>query len=312
MDFEHLIQETPEPGEIERLFQVERYAWLALSQDPAMVVSMDGQVEDANTHWERVVGLGRERLQGSYLIEYIHFDDRERVLAEMQRLVTSDIGSASVHFRFLCADEEYKLLSWTLIFSPFHNSYFCAAREVLASDRRRSDNLAYRDVLTGLANRMALSEVLADMVDRCQEEGVSFYLLFIDLDGFKAVNDTFGHKAGDAMLVRVARRMQSCMAEPGGLFRLGGDEFIVLTPSCRDREEAKILAERLLWRLSAAYELDGQQARTGASIGIAAFPADGSTPEDILDRADKAMYHVKRHGKNGYAFADQVAAPAAS
>ncbi len=306
MDFEQLIQECPDVSDLERLLQVERYAWLSLSQDPAMVISIDGQVEDANTHWERVVGLERERLQGAYLIEFIHFDDRERALAEMQKLVTSDIGSASVHFQFSGGDGEFVLLSWNIIFSPFHNSYFCTAREVRSSDRRRSDNLAYRDVLTGLANRLALSEALAELVATCAEHNEHFHLLFIDLDGFKAVNDTFGHKAGDALLVRAARRMQSCMAEPGGIFRLGGDEFIVLTPGCHEREAAKSLAERLLWRLSAPYELDGQQAKTGASIGIAAFPADGASPEDIMDKADQAMYHVKRHGKNGYAFADQA------
>ncbi|MEW5772861.1 MAG: sensor domain-containing diguanylate cyclase [Thermodesulfobacteriota bacterium] len=306
MDFEQLIQECPDVSDLERLLQVERYAWLSLSQDPAMVVSIDGQVEDANTHWERMVGLERERLQGGYLVEYIHFDDREQALAEMQRLVTSDIGSASVHFRFAGGEGEYVLLSWTIIFSPFHNSYFCTAREVRRDDRRRSDNLAYRDVLTGLANRLALTEVLVEQVASCAGHGETFHLLFIDLDGFKAVNDTFGHKAGDALLVRAARRMQSCMAEPGGIFRQGGDEFIVLTSGGQDRNAVKALAERLLWRLSAPYELEGQQARTGASIGIAAFPADGATPEDILDKADQAMYHVKRHGKNGYAFADQL------
>jgi len=306
MDFAQLIQECPEVSDLERVLQVERYAWLSLSQDPAMVISIDGQVEDANTHWERVVNLEREQLQGAYLVEHIHFDDRERALAEMQRLVTSDIGSASVHFRFAGGGGEYFLLSWTIIFSPFHNSYFCTAREVRSDDRRRSDNLAYRDVLTGLANRLALSETLTELVDARMGCTEGFYLLFIDLDGFKAVNDTFGHKAGDALLVRAARRMQSCLADPGRIFRLGGDEFIVLYPGCACRDAAKSLAERLLWRLSAPYELGGQQARTGASVGIAAFPADGVTPEELLDRADQAMYHVKRHGKNGYVFAAQV------
>ena len=258
MDFEQLIQECPDVTDLERLLQVERYAWLSLSQDPAMVISIDGQVEDANTHWERVAGLEREQLQGAYLIEFIHFDDRERALAEMQQLVTSDIGSASVHFQFAGGDGEYVLLSWNIIFSPFHNSYFCTAREVRSDDRRRSDNLAYRDVLTGLANRLALSEALAEMVSACAERAERFHLLFIDLDGFKAVNDSFGHKAGDALLVRAARRMQSCMAERGGIFRLGGDEFIVLTSGLGERGAVRSLAERLLWRLSAPYELDGQ------------------------------------------------------
>jgi diguanylate cyclase (GGDEF)-like protein/PAS domain S-box-containing protein len=302
MDFSQLFQVCPDPALLERVFYVERYAWLSLTQDPAMVLSLDGQVEDANTHWERVTGLEREGLQDGYLLEFIHFDDRERVLADMQKLVTSDIGSASAHFRFLCKNDQYKLLNWTFIFSPVHESYFCVAREVRSNERRHTENLAFRDVLTGLSNRLALTGALPTILAEAKDQGFAVALFFIDLDGFKTVNDTLGHKAGDTLLVRAARRMETCVGDLGQTFRLGGDEFIILLPRCGRRGDAENLAANLVAQLSTAYELDGQKMNTGASIGVSVFPGDAQGDDDLLDRADQAMYIAKRTGKSRFVF----------
>ena len=129
MDLNWLINECNDPYLLERLFYVERYAWLSLSPDMCAVISLDGQFEDVNTHWERATGISREDLQGDYLMEHIHFDDRERALADMQKLITSDIGSTVFSFRFLGKNDKYKKLNWNVIFSPDHNAYFCTVRD---------------------------------------------------------------------------------------------------------------------------------------------------------------------------------------
>lgn len=300
MDINWLLSEDFDPYLLERLFYVERYAWLSLSPDMCAVISLDGQFEDVNTHWERTTGIKREDLQGAYLIEHIHFDDRERALADMQKLLTSDIGSTTFSFQFLCKNKKYVQLNWNVIFSPDHNAYFCTA-----SDPARDENtsrLAYNDVLTGLQNRLALVKALPEVLAEAAEAQSKAAILFIDLDGFKAVNDTLGHKAGDTLLVRAARRMNYVVGQQGTTYRQGGDEFIVVLPKAPGRDTAAAIAGQLVERLRSHYVIDGSRVNTGASMGIALFPDDGESVEELMEAADKAMYAVKRGGKNNFAF----------
>jgi len=300
MDIDWLINECSDPYILERLFYVERYAWLSLSPDMCAVISLEGQFEDVNTHWEKSVGLSREQLQGSYLMEYIHFDDRERALADMQKLITSDIGSTTFSFRFLCDDGQHIRLNWNVIFSPDHNAYFCTVHD--PARETDAERLAYRDVLTGLKNRLALEEELPGVLTDAREAEAKAAVLFIDLDGFKAVNDSLGHKAGDALLMRAARRMNYVVAQHGATYRLGGDEFIVILPKAPDRGFVAGMAGQIVERLRSHYVIDGQRVATGASMGIAMFPRHGSDMAELLEAADKAMYKVKGSGKDNFAF----------
>lgn len=307
MDAEILAAEGIDIYAVERVLTVERYAWLSLSLDMAAVLTTDGQFEDCNVQWERVTGHAPQGLTGSYLIEHIHFDDRERVLAQMQRLITSDIGSTSLFFRFCCAGGDYRRLNWNVIFSPDHDCYFCMVKD--ASGMSGSDALAYRDALTGLANRMALEDTLPALVTRTCSLGVSVALLFMDLDGFKAVNDTFGHRAGDALLVQAAGRMERCVGDAGTVYRLGGDEFVAVLPGCTSgRADVLAIARDLVAALRQEYPLEREMVRTGVSVGIALAPEHGEDPAVLLDKADQAMYRVKSAGKNGFAVhgADEV------
>ncbi|WP_041720387.1 sensor domain-containing diguanylate cyclase [Pseudodesulfovibrio piezophilus] len=302
MDMNLFFEEDFDPYLLQRLFYVERYAWLSLSPDMCAVISIDGQFEDVNTHWEGVTGISREDLQGNYLMEHIHFDDRERVLADMQQLITSDIGSTSFSFRFMCKNEKYLKLNWNVIFSPDHNAYFCTVHD--PEQDKCTMQLAYRDTLTGLRNRLALEEALPKELTDAEDTDTKVAIVFIDLDGFKEVNDNLGHKAGDTLLVRAARRMNHVVAQHGVTYRQGGDEFIVILPRA-DRSMAAALAGQLVERLRTHYVIEGDRVNTGASIGIALYPTDGESVESIMDAADKAMYQVKRKGKNNFAFYDK-------
>jgi diguanylate cyclase (GGDEF)-like protein/PAS domain S-box-containing protein len=305
MDVNWLLNECSDPYTLERLFYVERYAWLSLSPDMCAVISLDGQFEDVNTHWERTTGIGREDLQGAYLIEHIHFDDRERALADMQKLITSDIGSTTFSFRFLCKSGKHVELNWNVIFSPDHNAYFCTVHD--PANDAKADRLAYTDVLTGLKNRLALGKDLPNILSQAAEADSRAAILFIDLDGFKKVNDTLGHKAGDTLLVRAARRMNYVVGQQGTTYRQGGDEFIVVLPKAPDRGLAAGIAGQLVERLRSHYIIEGQQVNTGASMGIAVYPNDGETAEALLEAADQAMYKVKHGGKNNFAFFEDAA-----
>lgn len=300
MDFERYLHECGDPFMLERLFQVERYAWLALSQGMAAVINLDGQFEDVNPSWERVTGHETGSLRDSYLIEYIHFEDREKALGAMQRLITSDIGSTSFSFRFLDRTGDHRLLNWQAIYSPDHNAYFCVANEV--GDAANMEVLAFRDGLTGVRNRLALERDLPMVVDRARDKNDCVLVYFIDLDGFKDVNDTLGHKAGDTLLARVAERLLSCVGDNGTAYRMGGDEFIVLTANCKGRNWAEDLAQDLVKSVGIPYVVEGREVCIGASVGISCYPNNSDSAQDLLEKADKAMYKVKDSGKNGYRF----------
>ena len=291
---------------VRQLLYVERYAWLSLSVDMAAVISLDGMFEDVNTHWEEHVGFSRDELQAAYLVEFIHFDDRERALADLQKLVTSDIGSTNLSFRFLCKDGRHRRVGMNVVFSPVHESFFCIAHGLEENEKSDPAALAYRDVLTGLRNRLCLEENLPRILAQARNQDAQAAVIFIDLDGFKEINDTFGHSTGDSLLVRVGARMSECLGDLGQLYRLGGDEFIVIVPLCDGRAQVSALAGRLLACLCRPFRLSKRTLTIGASLGVALSPKDGHDARELLELADQAMYHAKRSGKSAVAFASDV------
>ncbi|MDO9713384.1 putative bifunctional diguanylate cyclase/phosphodiesterase [Paracraurococcus lichenis] len=163
--------------------------------------------------------------------------------------------------------------------------------------------LAHHDSLTGLPNRVLLHERLQRAIAIARHNGHSVALLWIDLDRFKAVNDSFGHPAGDALLRELARRLSGAVRDTDTVARLGGDEFIVVQTALERPQDAESLAARLTTLLSEPVDLEhGRQAVVSASIGIAVFPEDGETCETLLANADLAMYRVKGEGRNAFAF----------
>jgi len=159
-------------------------------------------------------------------------------------------------------------------------------------------HLALHDTLTGLPNRRLLLERVDGMIERAVTDGNTFATLFIDLDGFKGVNDTFGHAVGDQLLTRVARLLRALPGDGGTAARLGGDEF-VLAVSVASRLDAAQTANDVLRQLGGALHLDGYDGvRVSASIGVAVYPEDGATAPALLTHADAAMYHSKQTGRN--------------
>jgi diguanylate cyclase (GGDEF)-like protein/PAS domain S-box-containing protein len=159
--------------------------------------------------------------------------------------------------------------------------------------------LASYDPLTGLANRALFQDRATAECARAAASGTPCALLYLDLDGFKIVNDTFGHGVGDQLLRSVAARLQPLGAEDVWIFRLGGDEFAVLQ-RCAGAEDAIALARRLIALLSTAYLIDAVKAEIGVSIGIALTPADAQDPESLLRKADLALYRAKAKGKGSF------------
>jgi diguanylate cyclase (GGDEF)-like protein/PAS domain S-box-containing protein len=172
--------------------------------------------------------------------------------------------------------------------------------------RRRAEQELLRqattDPLTGLANRQLFARLLTSTIEQATRYHRNAALLFIDLDGFKEVNDTAGHAIGDSVLREIATRLRGAVRVSDEVARLGGDEFVVILPEIRDREVASNVAEKLLQEIARPFTPALDAASLTASIGVAMVPDDGATYESLLRAADTAMYRAKRTGKNGISF----------
>ncbi|MDT8376164.1 MAG: sensor domain-containing diguanylate cyclase [Mariprofundaceae bacterium] len=164
-------------------------------------------------------------------------------------------------------------------------------------------HMASHDSLTGLPNLSLGQDRLSGAIAMARRNGTKATLMFIDLDGFKLVNDTLGHSAGDQLLREISSRFSSCVREVDTVARIGGDEFIIILTSSEGREGAERVAQKVIAAVNEPFRLQEHHASVGVSIGIAIYPDHGEDSETLLTRADDAMYLVKAKGKNDYAFA---------
>ncbi|MFI3311387.1 EAL domain-containing protein [Ewingella allii] len=171
----------------------------------------------------------------------------------------------------------------------------------LAQANRELTQLALHDNLTRLPNRLLLEDRLSQAFQKAERTQSSFALLFFDLDGFKAVNDAFGHHVGDLLLIAVTERLQAHLRASDTLARLGGDEFVLLM-EIGDPNDAATLADKLGHLIAKPFQVSRYELLVSVSIGIAVYPGDGENERELMLNADAAMYHTKNAGRNGYNF----------
>jgi two-component system CheB/CheR fusion protein len=173
---------------------------------------------------------------------------------------------------------------------------------LLKETQQKLEQLASLDSLTGLPNRRLLHDRLEQAARRAQRNKKEMAVMFIDLDGFKKVNDTLGHDVGDLLLRQVALRLQKCVRLSDSIGRLGGDEFAIILEDTRQPADAMIVGERILAAFALPFVLDGHRVTATASIGIAIYPEDGMAPAELLKNADVAMYRAKQAGRKQFKF----------
>jgi diguanylate cyclase (GGDEF)-like protein/PAS domain S-box-containing protein len=166
--------------------------------------------------------------------------------------------------------------------------------------------LAHYDQLTGLPNRILFNDRLTQALAQAKREQLQVAVMFLDLDGFKSVNDTLGHNAGDELLKQVAQRLTTCLRATDSVARFGGDEFTIVLPAIDDRIDVIRVANKIIEEVARPYLLEGNDAAITTSIGISFYPSDGDDPNVLIHRADNAMYHAKRHGKNHHEFYGEI------
>ncbi|NVO06695.1 MAG: diguanylate cyclase, partial [Rhodoferax sp.] len=169
---------------------------------------------------------------------------------------------------------------------------------------QRTRHMALHDGLTGLANRSLLLERVAQLIAISAREPRHIAIMFLDLDGFKLVNDTWGHEIGDQVLKTVSSRLVGLVRPSDTVARLGGDEFVILLDNPDSRDNVMMIASRVIDEINGPMSFDGIVAHVGASIGITFKAKESASADDLLKNADAAMYEAKAAGKNTYRFID--------
>jgi diguanylate cyclase (GGDEF)-like protein len=166
------------------------------------------------------------------------------------------------------------------------------------------ERMAHHDALTGLPNRVLFADRFVQAIARCKRDEAYLAICYLDLDGFKAVNDNLGHKAGDHLLVEVAARLKSIMRQEDTIARLGGDEFGLLMCEIKELEQCELAMERIHHIVSQPYQIDGLRVVIGLSSGVTLYPLDDADADTLLRHADHAMYLAKQGGRNRYKIFD--------
>ncbi len=240
--------------------------------------------------------------------EYVHEEDRPGLAAEVTQAIESrrDVDS---DFRLCTGDGRVVHAHQHIHVVGTEDDVQLIAIVQDVTDQRTAEakvrRLAYIDSLTGLPNRSYLYQRLDEMVHSAERRNARFALLFLDLDGFKDVNDSLGHDQGDALLRVVAERFRGAVRGNDFLARLGGDEFCVIAEDAADELQVKEIAARCLASVEAAMELSSQRVKVEVSIGIALYPDDGKNPHALLRAADSAMYRAKNAGKHRFEFFEE-------
>jgi len=268
---------------------------LELVPDAVCVVDAEGHFLYVNGCFEEIFGYAPDEVLGRRIFDLIHPDDRAATIQQAQQVMG---GTPQRHFRnrYIHKNGHSVDIQWSARWLPDYGVRVGVAHEVteLRRTERELEHRASHDPLTGLSNRHRLHCELQYAIAHAAQTGDGLAVLYMDLDGFKEVNDRGGHDAGDRLLCEVAQRLQHGLRQGDLVARVGGDEFVALLSGCRDIEAARIVADGLRARLSLPYTLPDGLFQLDASVGIACFPTDGSDPYALLAHADRAMYVDKR------------------
>ena len=240
-------------------------------------------------------------------LEKVHEDDRHRVKTAIESVIENS-NDTVVEYRIRASEDDDWVIMNQIIKriqdSQGTTSILGTVQDIsiIKSAEKRIFDMAYFDELTGLANRTHFHQQLEEQIKIAKRKNKKLAILYIDLDGFKEINDTLGHDRGDEYLKAVTGKLKKTLRDIDFIARLGGDEFCIIQSDIKEGIDASIIADRCLALSQGTIKLDTQQIHPKMSIGIAVFPDDGGQTSILLRAADTAMYSAKHNGKNAYAF----------
>lgn len=308
-----------------RIQQSEQLHRFLVENSPDLIYTLDDQgcFMFINKRVESLLGYTREELIGKKYCTIVHDEDIEKAHYAFNERRVDNRATANLEVRLKCKNDHYRhfdshyivaMMNATGIYGEkcgdstdvtkcFMGTYG-VARDI--TERKIAEETisfqALHDQLTNLPNQRLFKDRLEMALTLSKRHGGMVGVMFIDLDRFKLVNDTYGHAEGDELLKKVAHRLLHCMRAGDTLARKGGDEFTVLLPDLLHAEDASIISDKILNELQSPFVVSGQELHVTASIGIAVFPRDGESVDVLLKNADIAMYRVKADGKNDTKF----------
>jgi diguanylate cyclase (GGDEF)-like protein/hemerythrin-like metal-binding protein/PAS domain S-box-containing protein len=288
------------------LVQAELASFFRITPSMHAVVDRFGHCRAINPAWETIMGYRLEDVEGKRYLDLFHPDDRNAVQKALTTLPHGESLKGKTN-RMRHKNGEYRYLEWFV--ARDKENIYAAANDV--TERRETEsrlqNLAYFDGLTSLPNRSLFLDRFEQALGYGNRNHVHVGLLFIDLDGFKTVNDLHGHEAGDEVLKKAARIFSSVVRQTDTVARMGGDEFVIQLSELNDPKDAGLVAQKIINVLAKEITLaSGATCRVGASIGVSIFPDHGQNLDDLLLAADLAMYESKKTGKNKFIFAHEL------
>lgn len=267
---------------------------------PIFVKDSEGIYVYCNLPFEKFVGKSIDEIVGRGVYD-LWAPELAKVYSEADNRLFKAGGEEQYEAKVKYANGSIHDVIFHKAVFPFSDANYMAGAILDISDRksaeRELERIAMTDSLTGVANRYRLYAALDDTCKRAARQNSMIAVMSIDLDGFKEVNDTYGHLVGDEALVEAAERIRSLIRESDMLARLGGDEFVIVFDGLERKEPVYRLAECVLEQLSEPMDLQGHQVTLGASIGIAFYPDHGTNPYNLLKYADLALYESKLSGK---------------
>jgi len=283
-----------------------RYRKLVELAPDAIGIHQHGRWTYMNPAGVRLLGASFDtEIVGQRVLEVVHPDD-EHVARDMFRLIEQKERQPFVELRIRTLDGQmrYAEVSGADVSIGEEPATLVIGHDI--TDRKtaeaRLEHMASHDDLTGLPNRTLFFDRLGQALAQARRHKHTVAVLYIDLDGFKLINDSLGHQAGDEMLRQVAVRLQGCVREVDTVARMGGDEFTCILSEIGSARSAAVVAEKILLALGDVFVLAGREVHIGGSLGIAVYPDHGKDEDSLISRADAAMYEAKRGGKKQYRF----------
>ncbi|MFT6413796.1 MAG: diguanylate cyclase (GGDEF)-like protein/PAS domain S-box-containing protein [Glaciecola sp.] len=279
--------------DLDRIFNLSAYM--------VCIATPEGYFRKISPAFTETLGFSEKEFLTQPFVDFVHPDDKQSTIDKMEPL-RRGIPVMRFQNRYICKDGSEKWLEWTARSFVNVGDIYAIAYDI--TDRkiaeRKLERIAHYDMLTNLPNRVLLADRLNHAIVQCQRRNQSLAVAFMDLDGFKTVNDNYGHNVGDELLIAVSQRMKEALREGDTLARIGGDEFIAVMVDLEKTEDTVPVLERLIKSAAAPVILGNAVLQVSASIGVAFYPLDGIDSDQLIRRADQAMYSAKLAGKNRY------------
>ncbi|BDX02355.1 hypothetical protein MACH16_11030 [Marinomonas pontica] len=270
---------------------------MELMLDAVCVVDRDGYFVFVSAAFERMFGYAPSDVIGQPMVNMVYEEDRVETLETVDTIISGQVQPRFEN-RWVRKDGKVVNVLWSARWSEEHQVRIAVAHDITERKEMEARLLyaAGHDDLTCLPNRTLLLDRLQTALTLADREQVGLSVLFIDIDGFKDVNDLRGHAVGDLLLQQIAERLGACVRKSDTVGRLGGDEFLIILNKASTLEGMALVAEKIRAELGRAFVIDGVESRVSASIGAARYPEDGKAPLALVQSADKAMYVAKNDG----------------